>query len=244
MAADSTSRQRVCPPPPVPARNRAGATPVRLPECPSPRAALDACAVPMRCAGWCARQRCPPTTSCTRCSSCPAAGVREGDPLAARASSTCRSTRPAARGRGGGQARHPVGAAVRPAREEGRGRQRGLAPRRAWCSGRSGPSRRRCPDLAVAADACFCEYTTHGHCGVLLDRSSKTADVDNDATLENLGRAALSYAQAGADIVAPSGMMDGMIGFLREIAGRGRVHGRHPAVLRREIRVGVLRPVP
>jgi porphobilinogen synthase len=72
------------------------------------------------------------------------------------------------------------------------------------------------PDLVVATDACFCEYTSHGHCGVILDKSSKTADVDNDATLENLGRAALSYAQAGADIVAPSGMMDGMIGFLRE----------------------------
>jgi porphobilinogen synthase len=72
------------------------------------------------------------------------------------------------------------------------------------------------PELVVATDACFCEYTSHGHCGVILDKSSKTADVDNDATLENLGRAALSYAQAGADIVAPSGMMDGMIGFLRE----------------------------
>jgi porphobilinogen synthase len=67
------------------------------------------------------------------------------------------------------------------------------------------------PDLAVAVDACFCEYTTHGHCGVILE-----GEVDNDATLENLGRAALSYARAGADIVAPSGMMDGFVGFLRE----------------------------
>jgi porphobilinogen synthase len=73
------------------------------------------------------------------------------------------------------------------------------------------------PDLVVAADTCFCEYTSHGHCGVILDKSSKKADVDNDATLENLGRAALSYAQAGVDVVAPSGMMDGTIGFLREI---------------------------
>ncbi len=70
------------------------------------------------------------------------------------------------------------------------------------------------PDLAVAADTCFCEYTTHGHCGIVSDR--RTGEVDNDATLENLGRAAISYAQAGADIVAPSGMMDGAIGFLRE----------------------------
>jgi porphobilinogen synthase len=70
------------------------------------------------------------------------------------------------------------------------------------------------PDLTVAADACFCEYTTHGHCGVVLDK--ERGEVDNDSTLENLGRLALSYAQAGVDIVAPSGMMDGMIGFLRE----------------------------
>jgi porphobilinogen synthase len=67
------------------------------------------------------------------------------------------------------------------------------------------------PDLTVMVDACFCEYTTHGHCGVILD-----GEVDNDATLENLGRAALSYARAGADVVAPSGMMDGFVGFLRE----------------------------
>jgi porphobilinogen synthase len=74
--------------------------------------------------------------------------------------------------------------------------------------------KRAVPELAVAADACFCEYTTHGHCGVILDKDK--GEVDNDSTLENLGRLALSYAQAGVDIVAPSGMMDGMIGFLRE----------------------------
>jgi porphobilinogen synthase len=67
------------------------------------------------------------------------------------------------------------------------------------------------PDLVLAVDACFCEYTSHGHCGVIVDGS-----VDNDATLDNLGRAALSYARAGADFVAPSGMMDGFVGFLRE----------------------------
>src|SRR5712671_4867908 len=67
------------------------------------------------------------------------------------------------------------------------------------------------PELAVIVDACFCEYTSHGHCGVILN-----GDVDNDATLENLGRVALSYARAGADMVAPSGMMDGFVGFLRE----------------------------
>ena len=63
----------------------------------------------------------------------------------------------------------------------------------------------------VSVDACFCEYTTHGHCGVVMD-----GQIDNDATLENLGRAAVSYARAGADLIAPSGMMDGTVGFLRE----------------------------
>jgi porphobilinogen synthase len=67
------------------------------------------------------------------------------------------------------------------------------------------------PDLTVAVDACFCEYTTHGHCGVVAGGA-----LDNDATLENLSRAALSYARAGADLVAPSGMLDGFVGFLRE----------------------------
>ncbi|HVX97303.1 MAG TPA: porphobilinogen synthase [Polyangia bacterium] len=67
------------------------------------------------------------------------------------------------------------------------------------------------PELTVAVDACFCEYTTHGHCGVISH-----GQLDNDATLENLSRAALSYARAGADVVAPSGMLDGFVGFLRE----------------------------
>ncbi len=72
------------------------------------------------------------------------------------------------------------------------------------------------PDLIVAVDACFCEYTTHGHCGVVLQGKKGPPELDNDATLENLGRLAVSYAQAGADVVAPSGMMDGAIGFLRD----------------------------
>jgi porphobilinogen synthase len=67
------------------------------------------------------------------------------------------------------------------------------------------------PDLCVIVDACFCEYTTHGHCGVVAEGS-----VDNDATLENLGRLAVSTARAGADLIAPSGMMDGAVGFIRE----------------------------
>lgn len=66
--------------------------------------------------------------------------------------------------------------------------------------------------LTVIADLCMCEYTTHGHCGVL-----KGDLVDNDATLESYGKIALSYARAGADVIAPSGMMDGQVGFLRDI---------------------------
>lgn len=67
------------------------------------------------------------------------------------------------------------------------------------------------PDITVVADLCFCEYTDHGHCGVL----NECGDVDNDATLDNLARQALTAAEAGADMIAPSGMMDGTVAFLR-----------------------------
>ncbi|MFP4561378.1 MAG: porphobilinogen synthase [Thiohalorhabdus sp.] len=67
------------------------------------------------------------------------------------------------------------------------------------------------PDLYVIVDACFCEYTDHGHCGVLR----QDGVVDNDLTLDNLRRAVVSYAEAGADMVAPSGMMDGMVDAIR-----------------------------
>jgi porphobilinogen synthase len=70
--------------------------------------------------------------------------------------------------------------------------------------------KRAVPDLVVITDVCMCEYTDHGHCGVL-----EGADVANDATLELLARAARSHAEAGADIVAPSDMMDGRIGAIR-----------------------------
>jgi porphobilinogen synthase len=74
------------------------------------------------------------------------------------------------------------------------------------------------PDLLVVADVCLCEYTTHGHCGVLRDDGA----VDNDATLELLARTAVSQARAGADIVAPSDMMDGRVGSIRaELDGEG-----------------------
>ena len=66
-------------------------------------------------------------------------------------------------------------------------------------------------ELLIACDVCLCEYTSHGHCGLVKD-----GDVDNDSTLALLAQAALSYARAGADIVAPSDMMDGRVRALRE----------------------------
>src|SRR5213075_559222 len=76
------------------------------------------------------------------------------------------------------------------------------------------------PELLVITDVCFCEYTDHGHCGVIDDHTGQT-DVNNDATLELLGKQALSHARAGADIVAPSGMMDGMVGAIRKALDGG-----------------------
>ena len=67
----------------------------------------------------------------------------------------------------------------------------------------------------MITDLCFCEYTDHGHCGVPGDTPAGT-DVDNDATLRLLGRQAVVHARAGADMVAPSGMMDGMVGAIRQ----------------------------
>ena len=71
------------------------------------------------------------------------------------------------------------------------------------------------PDVLVITDLCFCEYTDHGHCGPLCQRNGQT-DVDNDATLELLGQQAIVHARAGADIIAPSGMMDGMVWAIRK----------------------------
>lgn len=67
------------------------------------------------------------------------------------------------------------------------------------------------PNLYVITDVCFCEYTSHGHCGVIHDN-----DVDNDATLVNIAKQVLSHAKAGVDMVAPSGMMDGTIDMIRQ----------------------------
>jgi porphobilinogen synthase len=70
------------------------------------------------------------------------------------------------------------------------------------------------PDVLLITDVCCCEYTDHGHCGVINDSTGRM-DVDNDATLELLARQAAVHAAAGADVVAPSGMMDGMVGAIR-----------------------------
>ena len=73
-------------------------------------------------------------------------------------------------------------------------------------------AKKRFPDLYYITDVCLCEYTSHGHCGMLCG-----CDVENDATLKVLAKTALSHAQAGADMVAPSDMMDGRVGAIREI---------------------------
>ena len=73
------------------------------------------------------------------------------------------------------------------------------------------------PDLIVVTDVCLCEYTDHGHCGVLADDGS----VINDASVELLAQTAVSQAEAGADVIAPSDMMDGRIGIIRQALDRG-----------------------
>ncbi|HEX9780722.1 MAG TPA: porphobilinogen synthase [bacterium] len=83
--------------------------------------------------------------------------------------------------------------------------------------------KRAAPELVVMTDVCLCAYTSHGHCGVLGARRAGVARIENDATLELLARVARSHAAAGADLVAPSGMMDGAVGEIRAaLDGAGR----------------------
>ncbi len=77
-----------------------------------------------------------------------------------------------------------------------------------------------CRNLLVITDVCLCEYTDHGHCGTVLEHAGRK-DVANDATLENLAREAVSHARAGADIVAPSDMMDGRVAAIRRALDEG-----------------------
>lgn len=79
------------------------------------------------------------------------------------------------------------------------------------------------PELVVVTDVCMCEYTDHGHCGI-VHQHSDTFEIANDETLNILQRVVVSHAEAGADIVAPSGMMDGMVGAIREALDS---HGFH-----------------
>lgn len=82
--------------------------------------------------------------------------------------------------------------------------------------------KREVPDLAVITDVCACEYTSHGHCGILAGK-----EVDNDKTLALLSKIALSHAAAGADMVAPSDMMDGRIAAIRKaLDGKGYIHAQ------------------
>ncbi|MFL2859179.1 MAG: porphobilinogen synthase [Pontiellaceae bacterium] len=76
------------------------------------------------------------------------------------------------------------------------------------------------PNLLVAADVCVCAYTDHGHCGILDSKNS----VDNDLTLNNLSKQSVSLAQAGADIIAPSSMMDGQVITIREVLDLNKFH--------------------
>ena len=75
------------------------------------------------------------------------------------------------------------------------------------------------PDMVVITDVCLCEYTSHGHCGIVVD-----GYVDNDRSLELLARTALSHAQAGADMVAPSDMMDGRVKAIRQLLDKNDFH--------------------
>jgi porphobilinogen synthase len=77
----------------------------------------------------------------------------------------------------------------------------------------------KAPNLTVCTDVCLCEYTSHGHCGIIIDDA-----VDNDVTLEVLAKTALSHAQAGADMVAPSDMMDGRVAEIRAALDENNFH--------------------
>jgi len=87
--------------------------------------------------------------------------------------------------------------------------------------------KKRVPELLVITDVCLCAYTSHGHCGVIKacpERSRGNGKIDNDATCELLAKVALSHAQAGADIVAPSDMMDGRVKYIRQVLEENDFH--------------------
>ena len=79
--------------------------------------------------------------------------------------------------------------------------------------------KKKIKSILVIVDVCHCQYTTHGHCGTIKD-----GDVDNDSTLKNLGSQALSLVKAGADVIAPSDMMDGRVKYIRNILDKSNYH--------------------
>jgi porphobilinogen synthase len=89
--------------------------------------------------------------------------------------------------------------------------------------------------LVLIADVCLCEYTSHGHCGMVVE-TTDGFEVDNDTSLDLLGRTATSLARAGADVVAPSDMMDGRVAAIRRALD-------DDSQLRLEVRFGILRPL-
>ncbi len=97
----------------------------------------------------------------------------------------------------------------------------------------------RLPELVVITDICLCEYTSHGHCGVMIKDQ-----VDNDATLDLLAKMSLSHAEAGADMVAPSDMMDGRVKAIREILDQNGFENTPHHVLCRQACLGILRSFP
>ena len=99
--------------------------------------------------------------------------------------------------------------------------------------------KREVPSVVVATDVCLCEYTSHGHCGVLDGEM-----LVNDATVEHLVRAALSHAEAGADIVGPSDMMDGRVARDPCGARRGGSRSDRDHVVCRQVLLRLLRAVP
>ena len=85
-------------------------------------------------------------------------------------------------------------------------------------------AKRQVPGLLLIADVCLCEYTDHGHCGLLSQARGAAPDVDNDQTLEVLARTARAYAEAGADVIAPSDMMDGRVAAIRRSLDVAALH--------------------
>ena len=86
-------------------------------------------------------------------------------------------------------------------------------------------AKKKVPDLLLICDVCLCEYTDHGHCGVVKGEAKGRRWIDNDATLEILAQTAVTYAEAGADVIAPSDMMDGRVAAIREaLDARDRQH--------------------